>query len=223
MNRLTLIFAVAVFLSSCNQDDGDSVILPFIGKEYVSLRVGQEAIYQIDSTIYDDFSGTTNRLSLQQKEVVASMEIDGGNRETFIVEIYTRAADTLPWRINRITKRTLTNYRLEVLDNNLVTVPLVFPIALRKRFNSNVLNTRAEKDYVYTSVSEPFSNGNLQYDSTISILQFEEENLIEQILEVETHATGVGLILRQHKDVETEFNGDIRSGFESEMRLISFN
>mgnify|MGYP000319837453 FL=1 len=151
------------------------------------------------------------------------MEIDGGNRETFIVEIYTRAADTLPWRINRITKRTLTDYRLEVLDNNLVTVPLVFPIALRKRFNSNVLNTRAEKDYVYTSVSEPFSNGNLQYDSTISILQFEEENLIEQILEVETHATGVGLILRQHKDVETEFNGDIRSGFESEMRLISFN
>ena len=164
MNRLTLIFAVAVFLSSCNQDDGDSVILPFIGKEYVSLRVGQEAIYQIDSTIYDDFSGTTNRLSLQQKEVVASMEIDGGNRETFIVEIYTRAADTLPWRINRITKRTLTDYRLEVLDNNLVTVPLVFPIALRKRFNSNVLNTRAEKDYVYTSVNEPFSNGNLQYD-----------------------------------------------------------
>ena len=151
------------------------------------------------------------------------MEIDGGNRETFIVEIYTRAADTLPWRINRITKRTLTDYRLEVLDNNLVTVPLVFPIALRKRFNSNVLNTRAEKDYVYTSVNEPFSNGNLQYDSTISILQFEEENLIEQILEVETHATGVGLILRQHKDVETEFNGDIRSGFESEMRLISFN
>ena len=151
------------------------------------------------------------------------MEIDGGNRETFIVEIYTRAADTLPWRINRITKRTLTDYRLEVLDNNLVTVPLVFPIALRKRFNSNVLKTRAEKDYVYTSVSEPFSNGNLQYDSTISILQFEEENLIEQILEVETHATGVGLILRQHKDVETEFNGDIRSGFESEMRLISFN
>ena len=151
------------------------------------------------------------------------MEIDGGNLETFIVEIYTRAADTLPWRINRITKRTLTDYRLEVLDNNLVTVPLVFPIALRKRFNSNVLNTRAEKDYVYTSVSEPFSNGNLQYDSTISILQFEEENLIEQILEVETHATGVGLILRQHKDVETEFNGDIRSGFESEMRLISFN
>ena len=151
------------------------------------------------------------------------MEIDGGNRETFIVEIYTRAADTLPWRINRITKRTLTDYRLEVLDNNLATVPLVFPIALRKRFNSNVLNTRAEKDYVYTSVNEPFSNGNLQYDSTISILQFEEENLIEQILEVETHATGVGLILRQHKDVETEFNGDIRSGFESEMRLISFN
>ena len=79
------------------------------------------------------------------------------------------------------------------------------------------------KDYEYTAVNEPLSNGNLHYDSTVSILQYEEENLIEQILEIETHATGVGLIFRQHKDLETEFNGDIRSGFESEMRLISFN
>lgn len=162
-------------------------------------------------------------MSLQQREYIANLERGAANRETFIVEIYTRAADTLPWRINRLTKRTLTDYRFEVLDNNLVTVPLVFPIALRKRFNTNVLNISAVKDYEYTAVNEPLSNGNLHYDSTVSILQYEEENLIEQILEIETHATGVGLIFRQHKDLETEFNGDIRSGFESEMRLISFN
>ncbi len=129
----------------------------------------------------------------------------------------------MPWQLNRITKRTLTDYRCELLDNNLVTVPLVFPIALRKRFNTNILNTKAVKYYKYTIVNEPFSNGNLLYDSTVRVLQFEEENLIEQILELETHASSVGLILRQHKDVETEFNSDIRSGFESEMRLISFN
>ena len=223
MKRITLIFVFAIFLSACNQDDGDSVIKPFVGKEYVSLRVGQEAIYQIDSTIYDDFSGTTKLVSLQQKEYIERAERDAANRETFIVEIYTRAADTLPWRINRITRRTMTDFRYEVLDNNTMTVPLVFPIVLDKRWNTNVLNANTGKDYEYTTVNEPFSNGNLQYDSTVSILQFEEENLIEQILEVETHAAGVGLILRQHKDIETEFNGDIRSGFESEMRLISFN
>jgi fibronectin type 3 domain-containing protein len=116
----------------------------------------------------------------------------------------------------------MTDYRYEVLDNNLITVPLVFPVTSGKRWNTNVLNTNAVKDYEYTTVNESFFNGDLQYDSTVSILQFEEENLIEQIFERETHAKGVGLIFREHKDLETEFNGDIRSGFESEMRLISF-
>ena len=101
-------------------------------------------------------------------------------------------------------------------------MPLVFPIIIGKRWNTNVLNTNSDKDYEYTAVNEPFSNGDLQYDSTISVLQFEEENLIQQILEREIHASGVGLIYREHKDLETNFSGDIRSGFYSEMRLISF-
>ncbi|MDB4061706.1 lipoprotein [Vicingaceae bacterium] len=40
MKRVTLIFVFAIFLSACNQDNGDSVVVPFIWIEYVSLRVG---------------------------------------------------------------------------------------------------------------------------------------------------------------------------------------
>tara|TARA_B110000046_G_C13022475_1_gene411969 strand:- start:1882 stop:2124 length:243 start_codon:yes stop_codon:yes gene_type:complete len=80
MKRLTLIFVSILFLSAFSQDDEDSTVLPFIGKEYVSLRVGQDAIYQIDSTIYDEFSGTINTLSLQQREYIASAERDAANR-----------------------------------------------------------------------------------------------------------------------------------------------
>ena len=222
MKKFVLFFALIGFLSACKDDDENSIDVPFIGKEYVSLIVGQEAIYQIDSTIYDEFTGRINQISLQQREYVARIELDAENRETFSVEIYTRLADSLPWRINRVTRRTLTTSRYEVMDNNLITVPLVFPIAVDKKWNSNVLNTNSDKDYEYVIVNEPFSNGNLQYDSTVSVLQFEENNLIEQIAERETYAKNIGLVFREHKDLETEFNVDIRSGFQSEMRLISF-
>ncbi len=80
MKRLTLIFVSILFLSAFSQGDEDSTVLPFIGKEYVSLRVGQDAIYQIDSTIYDEFNGTINTLSLQQREYIASAERDAANR-----------------------------------------------------------------------------------------------------------------------------------------------
>ena len=50
----------------------------------------------------------------------------------------------------------MTDYRYEVLDNNLITVPLVFPVTSGKRWNTNVLNTNAVKDYEYTTVNESF-------------------------------------------------------------------
>lgn len=214
--------AMVSLLFACSEEDGDSPIFPFAGKEYASLEVGQEAIYQIDSTLYDEFSGLVKQVSLQQREYVLRTELDAANRETFIVEIYTRSADTLPWRFNRLTKRVVTEFRYEVLDRNILSVPLVFPIAVDKKWNSNTLNASDPKEYTYTSVNEPFVNGALSYDSTVTVLQFEEENLIEQLFEEEIYATRVGLIYREHKEIETELNGNIRSGFESIQRLVSF-
>jgi len=223
MKNGILFFSLILFLSACNEDEKDIVILPLVGKQYVSLKVGQEVIYQIDSTLYNEFSGGVDTVSLQQRELIIRTELDAENRETFIVEIYTRADDTLAWQLNRVTKRTVTEYRYEVLDNNVITVPLVFPIVVDKAWNTNVLNASTAKEYKYKTVNEAFSNGSLQYASTVSVLQFDEENLIEKIFEKETFAVDVGLIFREHKEIETELNGNIRSGFESEMRLISFN
>ena len=222
MKRIILLFSIISLLSACSEDEGLGDVSIFVGKEYVSLKVGQEAIYQIDSTLYNEFSGRINIVSLQQREYIARTEMDAENRETFIVEIHTRTADTLPWRLNRITRRTLTDYRYEVLDNNVITVPLVFPIILDKKWNTNVLNASIAKEYEYNSVNEVFVMDSLQYDSTVSVLQFEEENLIENLFEKEFYAAHVGLIFREHNEIETELNGDIRSGFKSEMRLISF-
>ena len=221
MKRIVLFFCWISLLSACSEDDEGSDVLLFIGKEYVSLKVGQEAIYQIDSILYNEFTGRINVVSLQQREYISRTEMDAENRETFIVEIHTRAADSLPWHLNRITKRNLTGYRYEVLDNNVISVPLVFPIVIDKKWNANVLNTLITKEYKYKSVNEVFINDSMRYDSTVSVLQFEEENLIEKLYEKETYAADVGLIFREHNEIETEFNGDIRSGFKSEMKLIS--
>lgn len=222
MKKLIVLLVAVSFLFSCGEDDGDITIEPFTGKEYAVLNIGQESVFQIDSTIYNEFTGRVNLKSLQQKESVVRIEKDAANRDNYIVEISTRAADTLPWRLNRVTKRIITDFRYEVLDNNVLSVPLVFPVELSKKWNSNVLNAFGEKEYEYTDVNKSFNSTDCTYDSTVTVLQFIEINLVEQQQEEEVFATGVGLIFRTHKDLETEPNGDIRSGFESTMKLIAF-
>lgn len=222
MKRALIVFSLIGLLLGCKDDESDSAMLPFIGKEYVSLKVGQDAVYQIDSTIYNEFTGRINLVSSQQREYISRTELDAANRKTFIVEIHTRTSDSLPWRLNRVTRRVLTDFRYEVLDDNVITVPLVFPIVEEEKWNSNVLNSNQAREFEYKEVNEAFVNGNLQYDSTLTVLQFEEENLIEQQLEQEIYAVNVGLIFRSHKNIETELNGDVRSGFEATIRLISF-
>ena len=223
MKKLFLLFTLAFLIFSCREDDADSPETRILGKEYVSLKIGQETVFQIDSTIYDEFTGRVKLISLQQRLVVASSENDQANREAFIVEIYNRSDDTLPWLLNRVTRRTLIEFRYEILDNNVIKVPLVFPVELGKIWNSNVLNSFSEKQFEFTKVNDTHSNGTLQYDSTITVLQAEDFNLIEQRLEREVHAIGIGLVFREHKEIETELNGDIRSGFEVTKRLISFS
>ena len=111
-------FATVSFLFACGEDDGESNIQPFTGKEYLALSVGQESVFQIDSSIYNEFTGRVNFITLFQKESIVRIEKDGAGRDNYIVEISLRVADSLPWRLNRVTKRIATEFRYEVLDNN---------------------------------------------------------------------------------------------------------
>ena len=214
-------FGLLTFLSSCTQDDTNPKVELFFGQEFIQLKTGNEAIFQVDSTIYDEFSGRIKIVSFQQKEVITTEEKDAANRSTYLVEIHKRTNDTLPWRLDRITRRTLTSHRFEVLDNNILTVPLIFPIKNGEKWNVNILNARNEQEYEYSALNESINIRSVTYDSTVTILQGSEENLVERILEEEVYAKGIGLVQRTHNNLETELNGDIRSGFEVKITLLS--
>lgn len=224
MNRVVYIFVLfALLFSACSEDDEGTNMQLSTGQEYYPIYIGQESVFQIDSIQYDDFTGRVDTLRHQRRELVEEQLTDGENRLAYNVGVYTRANDTSNWRKVKVIRRTLTDRRLEVLEENVVRIDLVFPVADGVEWNPNALNANNEEEYVYANVNMPFQLNGSNYDSTITVQQEDRENLIERMFAEEKYARGMGLIYRRSIDVRTDFmSGEIESGFDVRIRLISF-
>lgn len=212
--------SLLVFSQACKTDDDAD--LKLVGSEYYPLTLNQESIFEIDSILYNDFTGRVDTIRLQRRELVERKNLDQEMREAFIIGIYERAAASLPWIKIREIRKVKTAIRLEITENNLVLLPLVFPITNDKTWNVNSLNTENKVEYAYDKAHQSFSLNMMLYDSTVTVNQMDEENLIERKFSEEIYAINRGLIQRTVIDLETKVNGEIVKGFEANTRLLSF-
>lgn len=224
MKLIKVFISLSIFLFiACSSDDEVKLeSLKFQGFEYAPLKVGQESIFDIDSIIYNEFTGRVDTLRIQERELIKEQIVDASGRPAFLAELYRRNSDTLNWSLIRVLRKTKTNQRLEILDNNQLRVDLVFPIINSRDWNKNSLNSESPTKVSFEKVNEPFMVGIENYDSTATVFIREEENLIEQIFTNEVYGIGKGLIYRRDKNLETELNGKVRSGYDVTIQLIEF-
>ena len=112
--------------------------------------------------------------------------------------------------------------RIEKQEDNVKTIPMVFPITKNKEWDGNLLNTDPSKEYSYNQIHQFFSLDSLTFDSTTTINQQDEENFIERFFTEEKYASGFGLVHRSDISLRTTFDGKIESGYEAKLQLIDF-
>jgi hypothetical protein len=217
------VFLILLFAMACSEDESVEVKNSDLGYNYQPLVLGQELIYQVDSITYDDFTGTVDTISYKLRELIEETDIDQIGNEVFIVSVYTRLSDTNSWKKKKVIQKSIVNTRYEKLENNLLTIPLVFPISKDVSWNVNSLNTNEEVIYSYDSFHEFGEYNNLDYDSVLVVNQLDEENLIEKIYSQEVYASGVGLIEKKHQQLNTNIDGTIKNGFDLTIKLLSAN
>jgi hypothetical protein len=94
-----------------------------------------------------------------------------------------------------------------ILDKNeddLHFIKLVFPIIEGKTWSGNKQIAAIDENeylkdwvYVYQNVDKPFTIGAETFDSTLLVLQVDDENLIEKKYAYERYAKGVGMIAKE--------------------------
>lgn len=143
-------------------------------------------------------------------------------KKTLRVVRFIKKNDTTDWEINKATMHQLTTTTAERVEDNQRYIKLIFPPAENKTWNGNAYNTMGEQKYKYKNVNKKIELNTFTFDTTLTVIQQDEENLIEKFYIEEKYASGVGLIYKKITSLKTEVNGNIKSGFDVTYTITQF-
>lgn len=227
---LLVVFLGLLFVPGCSEDEN---FQPDFKYEYFPLDTGRYVTYEVDSIVYDDFTGTVDTFQYQLKETIASTFKDNQGRTNYRLQRYFRPSDTAKWRIGDVWFTIRTDERAEKIEENQRFIKLVFPPERGATWQGNrFINTTDNIDYYedwtyeITELDVAATYNDLQFDSTLTVDQVDKENQIEKTRAIETYAKGVGLIYKEFLHLEkqdvTAPWSEAESGFILRMSVVDY-
>jgi hypothetical protein len=208
MKILRLIFFLAAFglpFSSCKKDN---TLHQQYDYAYFPNDIGRYVVYDADSIVYDDFHHDTVYYKYQLKEVIESVFTDNEGRPSLRIERYYQFPkaiapfyDNSSWVLKNVCYATRTLKDLERVENNTRFVNLIFPPHNLLSWNGNAQNTIGDWEYQYNGLDQPADFAAFHFDSTATVIQKDETNLLNRRFYRETYAKNVGLVSKQILDV----------------------
>jgi hypothetical protein len=198
---LNIVLLILVTFISCKKENS---VIKNVDYSYFPLDTNSWIIYNIESINIDQPSGINDTLNYKIKEVVESAFIDEEGRTNYRLERYLKLNNSSAWVLTDVWS-TLINGKFAIKnEENIPYVKLVFPAKLNSRWNGNSLNTLDEQEYEYTAIDENEIIDSLSFDSTVTVTQMDELNLIEKKYQVEKYAKNIGLIYKETTDIYSD-------------------
>ena len=177
---------------------------PDLGLDYFPVEVGTWVEYDVDSIVFDDFTGEVDTFQFRIREEVESVFEDLEGRSTQRLERWRKASDSSDWKLKDVWTANRTQTTAERVEENVRFVKLSFPVRDGLEWDGNVLNIFGEQEYEYLEADVPQTiNGN-SFEQTLSVLQRENINLIERQRAEERYARGVGMIYKETIDLDLQ-------------------
>ena len=222
---LHIIFVVVisflVFFSCKHEKDSPRDV----GYGYFPTNPGHWVLYAVDSTHYDSFAHTKTFYHYLIKELIESTFMDNQNRPTQRIERY-ETYDTLPTYLKDVWVSNLTSTSAEKVEENIRYVKLIFPVADGQTWNGNAYNTLGQQDYKYDNVFAPYSINGLSFDSTVTVIQDKDTNMVTVKDESEIYAKNVGMIYKKYRYVgkfpSPLYPDSVIGGVDYTYKIISF-
>ena len=208
---------MATFLASCGKETLDSFSPSF---NYFPTAKGTFVVFDVDSVVHStDDNGNDDSVyyyHYQVKEVIDTPFIDGEGHTRQVLVRYYRQDSSQAWNINAVWSQLLTSAYAYRWESNVPYHKMSFPINSEIEWNGNDMNTHEEEMYYYDDIHVSHSYGAVSFDSTVTVIQRDDNNYIERIYAKEVYAAGVGLVYRQRDDLR-KTAGVVVSGTEFTM------
>jgi len=212
LKKLFICFALltGILLLGCKEEI-EEVNIDY-GYDYFPTTIGSSLIYQVDSTIYDDFQDTVFTISYEVKEEIIATTAGLEGNPTYTIAHYERADAGISWDnvTPRIWYMSVSDNTAERTEENLRFIKMVFPVREGQQWagnehidtNDERLTVFADWEYEYLSVDEPYALETLNFDTTVTVFQQDFSTLKDKVFGQEVYAKGIGLVYREFMDLE---------------------
>jgi hypothetical protein len=224
--------------TTCNKDT--PVVGIYFKYEYFPIQTGNWIEYEVDSITYDDFFDpiAIDTVSFFLREEISESFLDNEGREAYKIEVYRKDTDTLPWELINVQSVVKINQQAERVEDNLRFIKLVFPVVTDKKWSGNAYFDYTDNNscdflgdwnYQYTSVDKAANYNGLHFDSTLTVLQIDNENLLCKNYSQEIYAKHIGLVYKKLLRLATQninstipFEEKAEKGFILNMKIKAY-
>ena len=217
-----LVIIVLSVISSCGKEIIETTSPSY---NYFPTEKGRYVIFDVDSIVHgtndNDNDDSVYSYRYQVKEVIDTPFTDGEGKERQVVVRYYRADSTQEWSVNIVWSQSLSASNAYRWEDNVPYHKMSYPINYEIEWNGNDKNTLEEEMYHYTDIHASKSYNNLDFDSTLTIIQRDDDNFVEKIFGKEVFAAGIGLIYKERSNLR-KTSGIIVSGTEYKMVVNSY-
>ena len=219
---LTIVF-FAVTFSSCRKNEYEPIPTE-LGEAYFPLAVGHAWIYEVDSVVYSSFNVNRLRDTFHYwvKHEIERIYSLNGSDSSYLVNKYISSDEGKNWRYNRSLIFEKNNANVQVVDEGVRSIPLVFPILLYKSWDVNLYNNQGEKNYSYIETNGSCDLPDSSSVKCVQVLHEDLENFVQKYYGMERYAESIGLIERHFTALEDIYDSTRTNGYDYRYRLIEF-
>ncbi len=223
-SRIVLLFFMVITFWSCETSEGEPA---YLGIEYFGHTPGKWIVYNVDSTVYDDFLGEVFHYNYQVMEVNAGFFTDSEGEESMRLERFWRPGENDNWRVKNVWSSKIISSKALKTEENITYIKLAFPLRAGQvgqgnSWDGNAFNNKTEQIYRLLSLHEPMDLNGHSFDSTARVMQKDFVTLIGEELQYEIFAKDFGMVYKRFIDLNKEVDGTIVRGVNYTYEIADF-
>lgn len=182
-----------------------------MGYAYAPATLGKYVVYDVDSTVYDDFKKDTTCYKYRIKEKLEEYYTDNEGRMAIKLIRYIKkfdsiiSYDAMSWEVKDVWNYTKTATTLEVVEEDQRITKLIFPVKEEAAWNGNAANMLGEQEYTYDYIDRAETINGTPFDEVLLVKQKDDklQNVIHRQYYIEKYAKDVGLVYKEIKDLSS--------------------
>ena len=189
------------------------------GYAYQPKEIGYWMEYAVDSFYFNDVTvpSTIDTTRYFIREVYDTTFVNASNEENIRVELYKKYNLNDGWQIDQVGSVHFNENNFQRYFNDIRIVNLTFPVKINQEWAGHVYldvaneptleyldDTKYDWSYEYTLVDEPENIGTFNFDSCVTVIQIDDENLFEKKYSKEIYAKNVGMVSKEMVFLDTQ-------------------